>query len=61
MGIILRENNIIYTQKKHEKFLGSSKYGYNQFTNTIYQKEKKPKPNIHVYEDAENETSVQED
>ena len=61
MRIILKENNIIYTKKKQEKFLGSSKYTQNQFINTIYQKKEKLKPNNHVYEDAENEKSVQED
>ena len=53
MGIILKENNLIHTKRKHEKFLGSSKYRYNQGTNTIYKKVKL-KPNIPV--DIKDET-----
>ncbi len=45
MGIILKENNLIYTKRRHDKFLGSSKYKYHQGTNTIYKKAKL-KPNI---------------
>lgn len=40
MGIILKENNLIYTKRRHDKFLGSSKYRYNKATNTIYKKVK---------------------
>ncbi|MBB4037080.1 hypothetical protein GGR21_002995 [Dysgonomonas hofstadii] len=40
MGIILKENNLIYTKMKHDKFLGSSTYKYNKATNTIYKKVK---------------------
>jgi len=50
MGIILKENNLIHTKRKHDKFLGSSKYRYNQGTNTIYKKIKL-KPNIPISED----------
>lgn len=53
MGIILKENNLIHTKRKHDKFLGSSKYRYNQGTNTIYKKVKL-KPNIPISEDKEN-------
>lgn len=40
MGVILKENNIIYTKNRHDKLLGSSKY---RFTNSdkIVLKEKK--------------------
>lgn len=31
MGVILKENNLIYTNKRHDKLLGSSKY---RFTNS---------------------------
>lgn len=61
MGIILKENNLIHTKKRHEKFLGSSTYKYNQGTNTIYKKPKKPKPNIPIYQDVENEASTHGD
>lgn len=40
MGIILKENNLIHTKIRHDKFLGSSIYGYNKATNTIYKNEK---------------------
>lgn len=40
MGIILKENNLIHTKLKHEKFLGSSRYRFDKGTNTIYLKEK---------------------
>lgn len=53
MGIILKENNLIHTKKRHEKFLGSSTYKYNQDTTTIYKKPKKPKPNFPVTEQEE--------
>lgn len=53
MGIILKENNLIHTKRRHDKFLGSSKYRYNQGTNTIYRKVKL-KPNIPISEEKEN-------
>lgn len=53
MGIILKENNLIHTKRRHDKFLGSSKYRYNQGTNTIYKKIKL-KPNIPISEDKES-------
>ncbi|MFT4224335.1 rolling circle replication-associated protein [Dysgonomonas sp.] len=40
MGIILKENNLIHTKIRHEKFLGSSRYRFDKGTNTIYLKEK---------------------
>lgn len=52
MGIILKENNI-YTKRRHDKFLSSSKYRYNQGRNTIYKKVKL-KPNIPISEDKED-------
>lgn len=54
MGIILKENNLIHTKRRHDKFLGSSKYGYDKVKNTIYKKVKL-KPNIPITEDKENE------
>jgi len=40
MGVILKENNLIYTDKRHEKFLGSSCYKFDKVKNQIYFKEK---------------------
>jgi len=40
MGVILKENNLIHTKMRHEKFLGSSRYRFDKGTNTIYLKEK---------------------
>lgn len=53
MGIILKENNIIYTKKQHDKFIGSSKYRYNQGTNIIYKKVKQ-KPVIPACEQTDS-------
>lgn len=38
MGVILKENNIIYTYQQHEKFLGSSQWRYDASTNTLVNK-----------------------
>lgn len=40
MGVILKENNLIYTKMRHDKFIGSSCYKYDKVKNTIYKKEK---------------------
>lgn len=40
MGIILKENNLIHTKMRHEKFMGSSCYRFDRAKNTIYKKEK---------------------
>lgn len=40
MGVILKENNLIHTKMRHEKFLGSSCYKFDKAKNTIYKKEK---------------------
>lgn len=57
MGIILKENNLIHTKRKHNKFLGSSKYKYHQGTNTIYKKVKR-KPIISI---SDNEGITERD
>lgn len=38
MGVILKENNIIYTYQKHDKFLGSSRWRYDTESNTLLHK-----------------------
>jgi len=53
MGIILKENNLIHTKRRHDKFIGSSKYRYNKATNTIYKKVKQ-KPLIPVVENEDS-------
>lgn len=52
MGIILKENNLIYTNRKHDKFLGSSKYRYDTKTNFIIKKEKKKPVIVDAFPDA---------
>lgn len=42
MGVILKENQIVYTKRKHEKFLGSSAYRFDQGKFSIIRKEKLP-------------------
>ena len=67
MGIILKENNIIYTKKKHEKFLGSSKYRFDVLKNQIHFKEKKisvpviPERIISVDSDSDSYRILRED
>ncbi len=58
MGIILKENNIIYTKMRHEKFLGSSKYRFDVVSNAVVLKEKL-KPVIPlVKEKSENQDDL---
>jgi len=38
MGVILKENNLIYTYMQHDKFLGSSCWKYDSKTNTLFSK-----------------------
>ena len=52
MGIILKENNLVYTKRRHDKFLGSSCYKFDVVKNRIYKKVKL-KPNIPI---SENES-----
>jgi len=40
MGVILKENNIIHTKRKHDKFLGSSRYRFDAGKNMIVLKPK---------------------
>ena len=38
MGVILKENNLIYTRQRHEKFLGSSQWRYDSVNNCLIKK-----------------------
>lgn len=49
LGVILKENNIIYTNQKHEKFLGSSIWRFDTENNCIVKK-------IRDYEKEANST-----
>ncbi|NDW09063.1 hypothetical protein [Dysgonomonas sp. 520] len=53
MGIILKENNIVYTKKRHNKLLGSSRYQFNDFLSCVEVKEPKLTPVIPKYDETE--------
>lgn len=43
MGIILKENNLVHTKRRHNKFIGSSCFTFDKVNNSIVKKEKPKK------------------
>jgi hypothetical protein len=44
MGVILKENSIVYTGMKHQKFLGSSRWKFDEFKNCLVREVKQVQP-----------------